>query len=160
MFRASEVIEIAVAMERNGRALYQAMAAAAASPKVKDLLDKLAAAETQHITDFSTLGRQFENYAPPESYPGEYEDYVKALVDAGVFARDLDPKELVGQCTTDEAILDLALNFEKETIIFFHTFPRLVFSPEEQKAVSRLIREEEEHIVQLSAAKRQRDAKA
>lgn len=154
MFRASEVIEIAVTMEKNGRALYQAMAAATASPGLKDLLEKLAEAETQHIADFNRLARQFENYAPPETYPGEYEDYVKALVAASVFARDLDPEELARRCTTDEALLDLALDFEKETILFLHTFQRLIFSHEEQKAVVGLIRQEEEHIVKLTAAKR------
>lgn len=35
MFRASEVIEIAVTMEKNGQALYQAMSAATTSPELK-----------------------------------------------------------------------------------------------------------------------------
>lgn len=154
MFRASEIIEIAVAMEKNGQALYQAMAAAATNPELKDLLEKLAEAETQHIADFRNLGRQFEAYAPPESYPGEYEDYVKALADASVFTQNMDPGAMLQQYATDDAILDLALNFEKETILFLHTFQRLVFSPEEQRVVAKLIRQEQEHIVKLWAAKK------
>lgn len=78
MFRVSEVIEIATKMEENGAALYQAMAAAATSRTVRELLEQLAGAEKRHIEDFRQIGHYFDQYPSPENYAGEFEEYARA----------------------------------------------------------------------------------
>lgn len=153
MFRASELIDIAVRMEQNGRELYRAMAAAAAGAELRNLLENLALAEEQHIADFRRLGEQFEHYAAAETYPGEYDAYVNVLVNSNVFAGNLDPGKLLADCPTDGAILDLAINFEKETLLFLQTFRQVTFSPHGQEALAALTAQEQGHLVKLAALK-------
>lgn len=155
MFRVNEVIAIATRIEENGAALYQAMAAAAKDKAVQELLERLSAAEKQHIEDFQQIARQFDQYAAPESYPGEYENYARALAEENVFSKELDPSQLVAAANSDLDILDLALRFEKESVLFLTTFRNLVFSTHEGRGVDALIQQEQEHIVHLAGLKKQ-----
>lgn len=149
MFRASEVIELACKIEANGEALYRAMAQETTIVEVRDLLEQLAAAERQHVADFQQIGRGLDYYESAETYPGEYDEYAQALVDTNVFCQDLDIGQLIKEAGSDLGMIQLALRFEKESILFLTTFRSLVFAAKEARAVEALINQEHEHIIKL-----------
>lgn len=151
MFRASEVFAFARAIEQNGRAFYQAMAAGARDNQVQQLFQRLAREEAQHILDFERLAARVAAYDPPETYPGEYAEYMQALVDNNVFPRDLDPGELTRQISNDQDALKLAMGFEKDSLLFFGGLKNLV--PDAEAAqVDELLRQERRHLCELHSA--------
>jgi len=151
VFHASEVFEFAQAIEANGRDFYQAMATSARQPEIQQLFARLAREEEQHILDFTQLAQRATPYDPPESYPGEYEEYMQALVDNSVFPRDLDVKALVREITTDKEALDLAIRFEKDGLLFFSGLKNLV-STVETHLLDDLLRQERRHLCELHSA--------
>lgn len=151
MFRASEVFEFARAIEQNGRDFYQAMAAGASQPGIRELFARLAREEEQHVRDFSLLAARAASYDPPESYPGEYAAYMQALVDNNVFTRDLDPINLARQIDNVKDAIKFAIGFEKDSLLFFGGLKKLV--PESESAlVDELLRQERRHLCELHGA--------
>jgi len=148
MFRASEVINFAIAIEKNGHKFYQTMAEASIDEKVKQVFRRLAREEQQHILDFTHLADKVSGYDPPESYPGEYEDYMEALVNSHVFPQEVDPESLAKAISSDKEALDLAIRFEKDSILFFEGLKNLV-SHTEVKYIDELLRQERRHLCEL-----------
>lgn len=148
MFRASEIFDFALAIEKNGQAFYQAMAALAKDERVKELFQRLAEEEAQHFQDFGRLKEKVTSYNPPESYPGEYEAYMKALVNSHIFSQKLDPEALAQGISSDQEALDLAIQLEKDALLFFTGLRNLV-SYVEVKFVDELLAQERKHLCEL-----------
>ncbi|GFN23977.1 ferritin-like domain-containing protein [Thermanaeromonas sp. C210] len=151
MFRASEVFAFARAMEEKGRAFYQAMADGARDDKVRRLFERLALEEARHIRDFDELASTAAPYDPPESYPGEYEAYMQALVDSNIFPKDIQPEALAGQIGSDKEALNFAIQLEKEALLFFSGLKNLV-SLTETSLIDELLRQERRHLCELHSA--------
>ncbi|MEW8958984.1 hypothetical protein MHOCP_13380 [Moorella humiferrea] len=151
MFHASEVFAFARAIEQKGQAFYQAMAASARDDRARKLFQRLALEEGQHILDFEQLASKATPYDPPESYPGEYEAYMQALVDSNVFPKDLHPETLAKQITNDEEALNFAIQFEKDALLFFSGLKNLV-SVTETAMIDELLRQERRHLCDLHSA--------
>ncbi|NLI12336.1 hypothetical protein [Pelotomaculum propionicicum] len=70
-----------------------------------------------------------------------------------MFASDIDAAELAGKINTPLEAIDLALGFEKDSIVFFGLFKKAV-PPEEQFAIEELMDEEYNHIKKLLQIKK------
>ncbi|MCS5696835.1 ferritin-like domain-containing protein [Desulfofundulus thermocisternus] len=152
-FRAREIVEFARQIEQKGQQFYRAMAEQAADGRVKEIMLALAAEEEEHEALFTRMLDGLENYNPPETYPGEYEEYVRALLDAHVFARDIKPGEIACEAGDPQKALDMAIGFEKDSLLFFYELRQLV-PEQERSAVDKLIREEQKHILRLAGQKK------
>jgi len=148
-FHPSEIIDLAVEIEEKGVEFYQELAEKAESKRIRDLLLFLASEEKRHATDFKKLGADFEAVTPRESYPGEYLDYVKSVVETHMF-NDVDRLgQLIEASNSESDIIALAASFEKDSILFFSSFRRLV-GGDKATVIDDLIKEEEGHLVRLS----------
>ncbi len=85
LFRVSEIVDMAIDEEHNGVFFYQALADRAQDEAAKRTASRLAQEERDHEQRFIALKKKLGAYAPPESYPGEYADYVNALVEGRTF---------------------------------------------------------------------------
>lgn len=151
MFHASEVFELARSIEVNGRDFYQALATNARQPEIRQLFAHLAREEEQHIIDFTQLAERATPYDPPETYPGEYREYMQALADNSVFPKNLDVEALAREITTDKAALELAIRFEKDSLLFFSGLKNIV-SVVENRLMDDLLRQERRHLCELHSA--------
>ncbi|QGG49293.1 ferritin-like domain-containing protein [Heliorestis convoluta] len=148
LFKSSEIVEFAVAIERNGEAFYKSLLGKVKSGQAHHVLQYLAAAEQQHIKDFQSLRDRLGDYQAPQQYDGEYEAYLTFLIESNVFGKAPEVEKLVAQIQTDQDAIDLAIRFEKESILFFNELLRLV-SESDKEPVKELIRQEQEHILKL-----------
>lgn len=149
MFRAREAIEFAMRMEKNGQAFYEAMAQASQTAPVRDLFQRLAREEKKHREEFSQMLERAGSYEAQESYPGEYEQYLRALIDTQVFGSKGQPQELAAQIGSEAEGIRLALQSEKDSILFYQSLRSLV--PEgEWQFVDQLIAQERRHVCDLS----------
>jgi len=152
-FTGQEIVEIALRMERNGEQLYRALAEQTEYMTVKNAFHALANEEEKHIDSFGRIREIIGGFTPPEAYPGEYALYLEALAEENVFAkRDLF-RELAGKAATVEEALDLAIRFEKETLIFFHGI-RDSMESGDMPVLKELIIQEKEHVLKLSEIKK------
>ncbi|MEW6662468.1 MAG: ferritin-like domain-containing protein [Bacillota bacterium] len=148
LFEPSELIQVAVEIEKRGAVFYRQLKEKAVSAQVKELLEVLAAEEEQHQADFLSLGQDFSPAEPPEAYPGEYQDYVRSLVETHLFSDAEALERMMEEVSTEKEILKLAARLEKDTILFFNGMRRVV-KPEKHEVIEDLIAQEESHLAKL-----------
>ncbi len=148
IFRASELLELAILIERNGEEFYSSLTESAGHQKAKDVFAYLAGEERKHLGIFQNLLQPLEKYESAESYPGEYEGYMKAIADSHVFIKQDAGKELARRAATPLDAVEMAVSFEKDTILFFQAMGRFI-PDDERETVGQLIDEERQHIVRL-----------
>jgi rubrerythrin len=155
-FNAREIFDIGVQIEANGKAFYDAAAKKTAETSVREFFLELAAWEGQHIKLFSELRDALPKAAgnaPVFDPNDEAALYLQATADSHVFVRNKDMVALVAGCKGPADILDLAMTFEKDSVVFYTTMKKVVAPNLGQDKVDRLIDEEIKHISLLSQRK-------
>jgi rubrerythrin len=154
VFTAGELFEIAVGIERNGVAYYDSLSQLAGDPELKRTYEQLARMEKLHAGQFQEMRAKAGVSGPvvPEPDEAEYGAYLKALIDSSVFTDDKVARELARRASGPAEALQLALGAEKDSILFYSAMRDLV--PRfDRDAVDSIIREERQHISELSALK-------
>ena len=72
IFAGSEIVEIGIRIEKNGKDFYDELVAKTKEENAKTAFKELAAEEEKHIATFQKLLDSVNKYEPPEAYPGEY----------------------------------------------------------------------------------------
>jgi len=148
-FTGEEIVELALEMERSGKTFYEKAVSYADGAKLKETLGYLAKEEEKHIADFGKLAVKLSNeFVPNESYVGEYGDYLKSMVKNHVFNLS-NLEDLVKGIKTNREILQLALNFEKDSILVFLEFENFV-NKTGNEIIKQLINEEKGHINKIN----------
>lgn len=153
IFAGSEIVEIGIQIEKNGRDFYNTSSGQAKNLKAKEIFKYLAGEEEKHILIFQKILDSVEKYEPAESYPGEYFAYMNALASEYVFTQKDKGKEIAQKIKTDREAIDLGIGFEKDSIVFYEGIKKVV--PEyDLKVVNELIAQEQSHLRQLSELKK------
>ncbi|MEN6302880.1 MAG: ferritin family protein [Armatimonadia bacterium] len=155
-FSAAEVYEMAIATERSGHTFYEAVAAAAKSDSVRKMMHYLAEAEQNHEDTFRKLRAGVGAYSAPETYAGEEQEYINALLQSRVMPDEETARRVVAEMTDDLQALDFALGFEKDTILFLYEMREIV-PPAEQPQIDKLLQQEKAHVRLLQEFKTNRD---
>lgn len=152
-FTGQELIDIAIRIEKNGEELYKTLAEQSEFATVKNAFKALANEERKHVASFDRIQDIIGRFNPQEAYPGEYAQYLQALADENVFARKDVFMDLAKKVVTIEEALDLAIMFEKETLIFLHGIVDSLDS-DDYPVLNELVLQEKEHLQKLSEIKR------
>jgi rubrerythrin len=144
-FSGSELINIAIGIERRGSIFYDTMADSTKNAIARDVFHYLADIERQHIQTFQDMLSKADKYQFSETKAGEYAAYLQSLVDTAVFGDDL--------ATSDIAALELAIGAEKDSILFYYEM-RDIMPQRAQPTVNKVIAEEKSHLRQLSELKK------
>jgi len=148
-FQPSEIIALAVKVEEKGAELYKRLAEKAETDEIKDLLLFLASEEEKHQEDFKDLGKDLEPIDPRETYAGEYLNYVRSTVETHMFIDDKWVEKVIETAASETDVVRLAAIFEKDSILFFTGFKKLL-NEKKQGIIEDLIKEEEGHLVKLA----------
>lgn len=153
-FQPKEIIELAVEIEKTGGQFYRDLAAKSAHEQIKKLLLFLAAEEDQHQVRFRELGKDLETVNVPETYSGEYTDYIGSIVDTHMFNDASKNEQMVINAQSGLDIIKLATDFEKETILFLNGFRNLI-NKDKIGVIEDLIMEEQIHLVKLARLRKE-----
>jgi rubrerythrin len=148
----SELIEIAVGIEKNGAAYYDSLAESTKEATARDLYKDLADKERHHIKTFQSMLSQIGDYKPPETYTEEYDRYLKALIDSSVFKDDQTAREMAQKVASEVEAIQIGLGAEKDSILFYTGIRELV-RRSERDVIDGIIKEEQYHLKQLSDLK-------
>lgn len=148
-FNADEIFEMAEELERNGAKFYRQVSNCFVDEKFKSLLKKLAQMEDEHLQTFKDMRNELsEQEKEVTTYDPEDEAamYLRAMADGHVFRITEDPcKNLTGDETMQD-ILNMAIDSEKDSIVFYLGLRDFVASKSGKDKIDAIIREEMGHI--------------
>lgn len=148
-FHSSDIAKTAVEIERKGRGFYLRLVETAKTEKIRSLFKHLADEEAGHEQIFaSLLERVGEVELPAWATKDEYSMYIQGLIEShALFSDKLVEKRMAALEDEKEAVM-MAMNFEKDTLLFFTEMEKLV--PDSEKdAVRQCADEERLHLYRL-----------
>lgn len=152
IFSGSEIVELGVQIEVNGKEFYTALTGKSGSAKVKEIFKYLADEEEKHIAKFREVLDSVHKYEPKEAYPTEYFAYMNSLASGYVFTKIGKGAEMAKSAKSDKEAIDLGIGFEKDSIKFYEGMKKVV--PEEGLGmIDLLINEERDHVKKLTGLK-------
>ena len=154
VFKGGEIVKIGIQIEKNGYDFYKALADSARNFHAQETFKYLAGEEKKHIASFEKLLDSVESYESTEAYPGEYQQYVKALADEHIFTKANKGKEIAGTVSSEFDAVDMGINFEKDSILFYDEMKKFVPSSE-HNGIDELIKQEKQHLAKLSSLRTQ-----
>lgn len=152
-FSGSELISIAIGIERRGIAFYDIMAKSTRNAVARDVFQHLIDMERQHVQIFQGMLEEADKYQIPEAHAGEYAPYLRALVDSAVFTDDFVTSEMATGVGSDIGAVELAISAEKDSILFYYEM-KDIMPQRAQPTVNKIIAEEKSHLRQLSEVKK------
>lgn len=148
IFAASEIVEIGIQIEKNGRDFYNTLTKQSKNASAQKIFEYLAGEEKKHIVVFQKILDSAQKYEPAESYPGEYFAYMNALASEYVFTQKDKGKQIAQKIKSDNEAVDMGIGFEKGSIIFYEGMKKVV--PQyDLRVVEQLIQQEQNHLKQL-----------
>ena len=152
-FNADEILEMACKIERNGMAFYRKAAEDISDADMRKMLLDLAEMEAKHEKTFGDMRKELsEGAREPGAFDPDNEIamYLQAMVDGHVFDLQKDPAEQLRGTESLEDILKLAVNAEKDSIMFYLGLKDFVSVRAGRDKVHAIIKEEMSHIVLLN----------
>lgn len=151
-FNANEIFEMAEEIERNGARFYRQAAENSTDGKTKQILLNMASVEDGHLKTFKEMRKQLSDREKGWTVfdpDNQSVLYLQAIADARGYEGKMAPtKELTGDETPKE-ILEIALNSEKESVVFYFGLKGIVPARAGRDKVEAIIIEELSHITTL-----------
>jgi rubrerythrin len=133
-------LDLAVWLEKRGLDFYRQAAAATTDAEQQQLFLLLADEEQKHCAVYTDLYRLYRGKTADDvELLGEYGRFIELMV------RELTTSLDVTKVDSREALLEMALRFEKDTLLYFVEIKNL-FSGKAASLVEAVCREEKRHI--------------
>jgi len=143
MFEIMEIIELALQIEKNGEKIYRNALKHVTNPDIYALLERLADEELNHVEWFSGLKEKIKSTTDdPELIETAKTILNSVLGDQAFSLKDVDFSKI----DRVDDLLKLAIEFEKDTILFYDMIRTLLYSTEELDHLDQIIAEENQHV--------------
>jgi len=151
-FNIDEVFEIAEQIEVNGARFYRKAAQGNNTPSHKNMLLELADMEDQHKKIFAKMREKIKNSPANPMYDPNHEAalFLQAFASGFVFDLTNDPVDLLKGNESVADILNMAIGFEKDSIVFYLGLEKVMLDEADIKHIRAIIKEEMGHISLLS----------
>lgn len=150
MFNAVEVLKMAVRIEENGEKFYRKAMDIQEDPQLREVLRELAADEARHAQWFEAMRERLSREGEAEDvWVQEVSgDLLQSMIGDQTFSlKEVDPADL----DSVEKILETAVEFEKDSILFYDMLRGFMDEGESARALQEIIAEEELHVEILEA---------
>jgi rubrerythrin len=152
IFAGSEIVELGIQIEKNGRDFYNTLAGKAKNSTAVNVFQYLAGEEEKHIKVFAGILSKTEKYEPTGLDADDYFKYMNALASEYVFTQKDKGVEIARRIKTDLEAVNIGIGFEKDSIIFYEGMKKTVPNFD-IKIIDELIAQEQSHLGQLSDLK-------
>jgi rubrerythrin len=152
-FNASEVFRIAIEIKENCIAFYEKAQGVTKDPEVKKLFEDLVQEETEHKTRIESMNEKLPKgaWTPTVSDPEhELDLYIKMMADQHMFSSVGELDTQLADIKETKDALRLAVQFEKDSVIFFLGMQEATCEGKDRDLISLLIKEEQDHVRRLS----------
>lgn len=149
---AKDVFELAHQIEKRAEEFYLMAADAARDAITRDLFANLAIMERDHAQVLDGMGSVLT--PAPLKLPLSSEENSKVWpVLAGGMVQNLQSElpKFFGKCSSSQDILKGAMDFERDTIVFFLGVRDMMSSPADRKRLDAIVKEEMGHLISLGS---------
>ena len=151
VFNIAEVIDMGIEKEKKRRDFYGLASEKFSQKDLKELFVRLRDWEAEHIKKFTDIRNSIEDSEVMENYQGEFEAYMKALVDDKLY-KQVSAAAFPKYVRTSMDAIRYGIEFEKDAILFFRELLSYM-TPNHTEKVEELIAEEKKHLVFLAELK-------
>jgi rubrerythrin len=147
MFSAREILDFAIKIERNAEDLYRQAASKVGNPEIGSLLLFLADEERRHAEWFQQRKETIKLEGDEAEMERLYGTLLREMIGDQTFSlaeADLSRMDQV------KALLDLAVEFENDTILFYETLHSLIDDDHASARLREIITDENGHIQMLN----------
>jgi len=149
MFSVSEIVDIAIQLERNGERFYRRGIEMVSDDSMRQLLRWLADEEVRHREQFAAMKAGFLRREESRAERVGGSILQSAVSDHAFSLDEVDYSSIV-----DEAMLvDIAIGFEKDGITFYEIMQGFIDEPETLALIREISDEERKHIELLTERK-------
>ena len=148
-FNADEIFEMAEEIERNGAMFYRQTAAKCKDKEIKKMLLNMADMEDGHLETFQQMRTQLsaqEKAGMVFDPDNEAALYLQTMAEARGWEGRKSPSEQLTGNETMKEILEIALNSEKESVVFYFGLRSFVSEKAGKDKVEQIVLEELSHI--------------
>jgi rubrerythrin len=146
LFSATELLDLAIKLEKNGETVYRSAIEKVTKPELIDLLDWMADEEVKHATFFSNLKHELEtNRANPFMEEMSRELFDDLLGDKNFSLKEVDFSSI----ENSDELIAIFIEFEKDSVIFYKVLEPFVDDPVARAHLKEIIEEENRHIKHL-----------
>jgi rubrerythrin len=152
-FNADEILEIAQQIEQNGLNFYKAAAHAVTDPKAKEILSDLAEWEAGHEKLFRDMRAGLTDQQRQPMVFDPYDEmglYLEATANQVVFTSKMDPAEMIGANPSFRKILNIALEREKDAVVFYAGIRKFVPASLGKDKIEAILLEEVSHVALIT----------
>jgi len=147
-YSACEIIKVAIEIEKNGYHFYTEAAKLTRRKSVAELFRNLAQEEIQHQAFFEGLAKLVSSCETNKTAPPD--EYLSAIADASIIQQKRGMKAIAEKRLTDQEALDIAVQVEKNAILYYTELLRFV-TEKEKGMVEELVAEEKKHLTTLTS---------
>jgi rubrerythrin len=147
MFNLGDIIDIAVRIEQNAEKIYTKAGSDASDQMTCAMFKRLASDEIDHRKWFESLRPQLE----PTGVAPSMEEMGRAMLQDIVGDRAFSLTEMdLSKVKNIKTLLNVAIEFEKDTIIFYEMIAEFVTDEKTIKGLKTIIDEENRHVSVLT----------
>jgi len=148
-FNADEVFEMAEQIERNAEKFYRQASGHAAGKNIKKTLLSLADMEHKHIETFQEMRKELSGREKGSTVfdpDNEATMYLQSMADMRSYEGRISPTQQLTGNESTEQILNIAINSEKESVVFYSGIRNSVSAKAGKDKVEKIIAEELNHL--------------
>jgi len=148
MFSLHEIYDLGIRIEKNGELFYRKAIKEFPNEGLKSLLTRLADDEVKH-QEFFTRKKEALELKPEDP---EMEETASAILQGILGYQTFSLKEAnPADLKSEKDLLNLAIEFEKDTVLFYEMLTPLVTKNQTLKGLEEIVQEEKSHIEMLQA---------
>ncbi len=143
MFSIREVMDLAIQIEKNGEQYYRDAVRKVSNPSLKSMLEWLAEQERKHQSWFSERKEKLDTEGEDLEVAEMGSSILQGILgDQSFSLREADVSAIDGL----EALIQLAVEFEKDSILFYEMIGSFIEDRETSEKLNEIIAEENHHI--------------
>jgi rubrerythrin len=152
VLKVADVIDLGIEKEIARRDFYKRVAETFDDEELQNLFSRLRDWEETHIKKFTAVRGKLDTVQLAESYPGELNSYMDALVNEKLY-EDVSAEAFAENVSDPLTAVNTGIQFEKDAILFFmELIPHV--QGDDKSLIEELIAEERKHILYLIGLKR------
>jgi rubrerythrin len=150
-YSADEIFEIAEEIERNAAEFYREAAERSSSEETRKLLLDMSAIENEHFETFQSMREKLSANDGLSIFDplGRSAAYLQTMADARTWEGRVNPTQELSGNETAKDIIEIALESEKEMVVFYVGLKDMVYFKAGKDKVEKIIIEELKHISAL-----------
>ena len=143
MFSIREVFDLAIQIEKNGEQYYRDARKKISNPSLSSLLEWLADQEEKHLSWFSERKERLETKGDDLELAEMSGSILQGILgDQSFSLKEAD----LSKIDNVEALIQLAIEFEKDSILFYEMIGSFIEDSETSEKLNEIIAEENRHI--------------